>query len=272
MMKKVKVAVQLSFVALLVVAFLTGCGSNSQSSNDGVKTIVVGTQNDYPPFAFADKNEKLTGYDVEVIKAIDEKLPQYKFTFSALPWESIFLSLESNKVQVIADEIARTAEREQKYLFTDENYFSAQTVIVVKKGTTGITSLKDLEGKKVAAVAGDSYTAILEEYNKNNGNKIILKYSENSSPDTILQDVQNGRVDAYVNDPIMIQATIKKNNLDLEVVGQPVTIDNIALVFNKDATGEELKAAIDPVIKALKQDGTLAKLSNKWTGGEYIPQ
>jgi L-cystine transport system substrate-binding protein len=261
----------LGLSATLVAGLMVGCGSDKKAS-DKVTTIAVGTQNDYPPFAYADKSGELTGYDVDVIKAIDKKLKGYKFTFQALPWESIFLSLESNKIQVIADEIAKTPEREKKYLFTDENYFSAQTVIVVKKGTKGIESLKDLEGKRVAAVAGDSYTGILEDYNKKNGNKIILKYSENSSPDTILQDVQNGRVDAYVNDPIMINATIKKNNLDLEVVGSPVTIDNIALTFNKDKTGKELKAAIDPVIKELKKDGTLAKLSKKWTGGEYIPQ
>lgn len=271
MNKWTKVAT-LGLVSVMIAGLVTGCGEDKQEAKSDVTTVVVGTQNDYPPFAFADKDEKLTGYDIDVIKAIDKKLEDYKFTFKALPWESIFLSLESNKVQLIADQIAKTPEREAKYLFSDENYFSAQTVIVVKKGTTGISSLKDLEGKKVAAVAGDSYTAILEEYNKTNGNKIILKYSENSSPDTILQDVQNGRVDAYVNDPIMINATIKKNSLDLEVVGQPITIDNIALTFNNDKTGKKLKAAIDPVIKQLKEDGTLAELSNKWTGGEYIPQ
>ena len=113
---------------------------------------------------------------------------------------------------------------------------------------------------------------LLEEYNKTHDNKIILKYSDIGSPADILQTVQNGRVDAYVNDPIMTKATIKKQNLELEIVGQPIQTDNIGLVFKKDKQGEELKALIDPILKQLKEDGTLAKLSQKWTEGEYIPQ
>ncbi|KAF6610877.1 transporter substrate-binding domain-containing protein, partial [Paenibacillus sp. EKM208P] len=67
-------------------------------------------------------------------------------------------------------------------------------------------------------------------------------------------------------------ATIKKEGLQVEAVGEPVQSDNINLVFKKDKQGEELKAKIDPIIKELKTDGTLKKLSEQWTGGEFIPQ
>ena len=96
------------------------------------KVIIVGTQNDYPPFAYADENNELTGYDVEVMKEIEKRLDGYTFEFRATPWDSMFLALESNKIQIVADEVAKTPEREEKYLFSDESYFSAQTVIVVK--------------------------------------------------------------------------------------------------------------------------------------------
>lgn len=275
-MRKIKQNILLSLSALALASAISGCSSSDKEetskNEDKDKVILVGTQNDYPPFAYADENNELTGYDVEVVKAIDEKLDGYTFEFVATPWDSIFLALESNKIQLVADEVAKTPEREEKYLFSDESYFSAQTVIVVKSGTKNITSLKDLEGKKVGAVSGDSYTLILEEYNKTAENKIELVYSESGSPAEILQNVQNGRLEAYVNDPIMIKAIIKKQNLDLDVVGEPIVNDNIALVFKKDDQGEELKALIDPVLKELKQDGTLAELSKKWTDGEYIPE
>ncbi|MUT66490.1 transporter substrate-binding domain-containing protein [Paenibacillus sp. NEAU-GSW1] len=273
-MKKLKTISAFGIILLLAAAALSACSSEKADTTSAAeeKTIIVGTQNDYPPFAYVDDNNQLTGYDVEVIREIDKKLDGYKFEFSAMTWDSIFLSLESNKVQLIADEVAKSAEREAKYLFSDESYFSAQTVIIVKQGTTGISSLKDLEGKKVGAVAGDSYTVLLEEYNKTHGDKIILKYSDVGSPADILQDVQNGRLDAYVNDPIMTKAIIKEHNLKLDVIKEPIQSDNIALVFNKDEQGEELKAKIDPILKALKADGTLAELSKKWTEGEYIPQ
>ncbi|REE86437.1 L-cystine transport system substrate-binding protein [Paenibacillus taihuensis] len=277
-MKTTKAVAGFGVTLTLLASILSGCGSNdgNSASNSGAnseeKTLIVGTQNDYPPFAYIDDKNELTGYDVEVIKEIDKRLDGYKFDFSPTTWDSIFLSLESNKIQLIADEVAKSDEREAKYLFSDTSYFASQTVIIVKKGRTDIQSLKDLEGKNVGAVAGDSYTVLLEDYNKKNGNKINLKYSESTSPADILQDVQTGRLDAYVNDPVMTSAIIKKQSFDLEIVGEPVTSDNIGIVFAKDKQGEELKAKIDPILKAMKDDGTLAELSKKWTEGEYIPQ
>lgn len=132
--------------------------------------------------------------------------------------------------------------------------------------------MEDLKGKSVAASVGDSYTQLLEKYNKENGNKIILKYNDTGNSSDNLIDVQNGRVDAYVNDPVMTEATIKKQNLQVQVVAKPVQSDKIHLVFKKDKQGQELKSKIDPIIKQLREDGTLAKLSKKWTGGEYIPK
>ncbi|PSL40038.1 L-cystine transport system substrate-binding protein [Planomicrobium soli] len=272
MRKKYYFAVSL-LVLLALGAVLSGCSSKEATgATTGDQVILVGTQNDYPPFAFADENNELTGYDIEVVKAIDEKLDGYKFEFVAVPWDSMFLALESNKIQAIADQVAKTPERQEKYLFTDESYFAAQTVIAVKTGRKDIQTIEDLEGKKVGALAGDSYTLLLEEYNKKAAQPIDLKYSESGNPSEILQDVQNGRLDAYVNDPIMINAVLEKNNLDVEVVGQPLVNDDMGIVLRTEEKGEELKALIDPILKELKQDGTLAELSKKWTGGEYIPE
>ncbi|NYE08809.1 L-cystine transport system substrate-binding protein [Bacillus niacini] len=265
----------LSSIALVgLVGILNGCSSKETTTADGTeeKVILVGTQNDYPPFAYADESNELIGYDIDVIKEIDERLEGYTFDFVATPWDSMFLALESNKIQAVADQVAKTSEREEKYLFTDESYFAAETVIVVKSGRTDIQTVEDLEGKKVGALAGDSYTLLLEQHNKKAENDIILKYSESGTPSEILQDVQNGRVDAYVNDPIMIHSVIEKYNLDLEVVGQPIVNDKIGIVFKDGKQGEELKGLIDPILKELKEDGTLADLSVKWTGGEYVPE
>ncbi|MGM0900425.1 MAG: transporter substrate-binding domain-containing protein [Bacillota bacterium] len=263
-------------VALVGFAgIMSGCSSEETADSvEGTEdqVILVGTQNDYPPFAFADEKNELTGYDVEVVNEIDKKLDGYTFEFVATPWDSMFLALESNKIQAVADQVAKTAEREEKYLFTDESYFAAQTVIVVKSDEKDITTLADLEGKNVGALAGDSYTLLLEEYNKTADNPINLKYSESGNPTEILQDVQNGRVEAYVNDPIMIHSVIEKQGLDLKVVGQSLVNDNMGIVFKDDEQGKELKGLIDPILTELKQDGTLAELSEKWTGGVYIPE
>lgn len=272
-MKRTKAKLALMISIVLLTGILSGCSSTKTDSADSaVTTIYVGTQNDYPPFAYSDADGQLTGFDVEVIKEINKKLDGYQFEFVASSWDSIFLSLESNKTQIVADEIAKNPEREQKYLFSDESYFAAQTVIAVKKGRSDIHSLEDLEGLNVAATVGDSYTMLLEEYNAAHGNKIKLQYNESSNPADNLLNVESGRVDAFVNDPVMMGAIIKKQELQVEIVGDPIQSDNMHLVFKKDEQGEALKAKIDPIIKQLKEDGTLQALSEKWTGGEFIPE
>ncbi|MDS8826497.1 transporter substrate-binding domain-containing protein, partial [Streptococcus pneumoniae] len=80
------------------------------------------------------------------------------------------------------------------------------------------------------------------------------------------------RVDAYVNDPIMMNAVLEKNELGVEIVGQPLVNDDMGIVLKDEEKGEELKALIDPILKQLKEDGTLSELSEKWTGGDYIPE
>lgn len=257
---------------LLGAGLLGGCSASDSSSESKDEVIMIGTQNTYPPFAYADEDGELTGLDVEVAKEVDKRLDGYTFDFYTTTWDSIFLALESNKVQAIFDEVAKTPEREEKYLFTDESYFSAQSRIVVKNDVNDVESLADLEGKTVGSVAGDTYTMLLEEYNKTADTPIELKYTESGTPAEFLQELQGGRIDAYVNDPVMMNAVIEKNNLDLKIVGEPLVSDNIAVVLKDDEQGQELKALIDPILKEMKEDGTLDELSDKWTGGVYVPQ
>ena len=237
------------------------------------KILYLGTQNDYPPFAFLDENNALTGFDIEFVKALDERLDGYTIEIQPLGWDSSFVAVDAGRIQMIVDQVAVNAEREEKYLFSAP-YFTAQSVIFVKKGRTDIQSLDDLRGKKVRATTGDSYTMLLEAYNAKQAadQQIELVYGQISNSAEPFLDVANGRVDAYVNDPIMGAATIKELRLDIQITGQSLLTDPIAILLPKNDTGEALKKLFDPIIQGMIDDGTLAKLSEKWTQGDYIPQ
>ena len=95
--EKMKGYIALGISAILAFGFL-GCSpkkEETKSAKKNVEKIYVGTQNDYPPFCFVDSKGVLSGYDIDVIKAIAGKSPQYEFEFIAGAWDSIFLSLES---------------------------------------------------------------------------------------------------------------------------------------------------------------------------------
>ncbi|MCR4690045.1 MAG: transporter substrate-binding domain-containing protein [Lachnospiraceae bacterium] len=271
---------RLSFAGLLILAVLMlgGCGISAEKAGNsdgkapsGSSDIVLtaATQTDYPPFCFIDENDKHTGFDYELLQLIDERLDGYTIDIKGATWDSMFLSLDSKKIDLVSDEVAITPEREKNYYFSLP-YLEIQSCIAVKKGTTGITTLDDLVGKHVVTTV-DSYSEILENYNDSHDEKIIIEYVSEVTALEMLQGVANGKYDAHINDPVMMHQVIGDNNLDLEIVGNPVKSDPAAIVFAKTPDGKSYKDVIDPVIREIIEDGSLAELSKKWTGEDYTP-
>lgn len=69
-------------LTFLTTTLLAACGSanatdEATASNPNAETVIVGTGNGYQPFVYLDENGDLTGYDVAVLEAIDEKLDGY---------------------------------------------------------------------------------------------------------------------------------------------------------------------------------------------------
>jgi L-cystine transport system substrate-binding protein len=229
--------------------------------------VLVATEGVYAPFSFhEEKRGNLTGYDVEVVKEIAKRV-NLKFYFWESPWDGIFLGLESKKFDVIANEVAKTPEREQKYLFSD-SYLTSGAQIIVRSDREGIKSLEDLKGLKVGTGVGSNYTKILEDFNAKNDQKIAIKYYDGNIT-TVLQDIVAGRLDATLNDRLTVGYNIKQLGLNVKPTGNPVALVASHFVFRKDPKGEALKANFDQGLTELKKDGTLAKLSKQWFGADY---
>jgi L-cystine transport system substrate-binding protein len=234
-------------------------------------TVRVGTEGTYAPFTYQDDSGKLTGYDVEVLRLVEAKVPDLKFEFVPQPWDSMFLGLEAGKYDVVANEISKTPERETKYLFSDVPYFYSGSAIIVKKGVTGIHSLDDLKGKVVGAGTGSEHTKLVEDYLAAHPGAFEIRYYDgNVTP--VLLDLAEGRIDAHVNDPIVARDHAEKLGLPVEATGDLLTKVPAYFVFRQDAKGQALKAKIDAALTALKADGSLAKLSVQWTGKDYTAE
>jgi ABC-type amino acid transport substrate-binding protein len=266
-------------VALILVLAFAGCtaapAASSQPStsasdqvSEEVQVVKVGTMGTYEPFTYVDESGNLTGYDIEVLRLIEETDPTLKFEFVTGPWDSLFPGLDADKLQVLANQIVSNPDREAKYLLSDNTYALCVSQLIVKKGRTDITSLNDLEGKKIGTTVGDSFTRVLEDWNAANGNILDIVYYEEDIT-TILQDIANGRIDATLNDPIMAVAKAKAQGLEVEPVGERVAADPTHFIFKKDELGAELKAKIDNALSKLKADGSLSALSIEWFGADY---
>lgn len=262
----------LLFITMLAV--LAGCSSGnaanesdtaSASGQDKVKKIIVGTGTQFPNVCFIDENGKLTGYDVELIREIDKRLPEYEFEFSTMEFKNLLLSLETKKIDLIAHQMEVNEERQAKFLFNDEAYNIFPNKIVVSQKNQDVKSIEDLKGKKLIVGATSNAAVLAEKWNAANGNAIDIVYS-GAGEDTNTQ-IKTSRVDATISTQFAIDYQNKVVDAQLKTVGEALSNSKVYFILNKDE--EELKTKIDEALKSIKEDGTLSKLSSEWLGADY---
>lgn len=248
-------------LAVMVLVVLAGC-SAAVSATD---KVLVGTEGTYKPFNFKDEDGVLTGYDIAVLKEVDSRIDDLEFDFIAVQWDSLFLGMESGKYDMVADELVKTPEREEKYLYADNSYFSAETYIIVREEEDSISTLDDLKGKNVGVSVGTLYANILEEYNDGHDDAIHITYYEGNIT-SIFQDLEAGRIDAAMNDKLILKDAVDTLGLMIKTAGEPVNISYAYFMFPQGEKGEALKEKVDQALADMKADGTLAKISTEWFG------
>nr|WP_152400265.1 transporter substrate-binding domain-containing protein [Paenibacillus cellulositrophicus] len=263
---------------IMLAGVIAGCGSGSKGGETSadtaanaaggtVKKIVVGTGTAFPKICFIDENGKLTGFDVELVREIDKRLPDYEFDIQTQEFSNLLLSLETKKIDFVAHEMEKNPERTEKYLFNKEPYAHWRNKIIVAKDNDSIHSLDDLKGKKVLTGATSAEAQILENYNKEHDNAIQIVYQNGAANDTVNQ-ITTGRVDATIGADFSLPLIDPQGKL--KVTGDDLSEHDILFVFRKDDPEEQkLADAVDGAIKELKQDGTLGKLSKEWLGSDF---
>jgi L-cystine transport system substrate-binding protein len=230
-----------------------------------VKKIIVGTGSQFPKVAFLDDSGKLTGFDVELVREIDKRLPEYEFELQVLDFTNILLSLETKKIDLAAHEFEKNAEREAKYLFNKEAYAHWKNKIVVAKDNNDpIETLDDVKGKKFYTTATSAQAQILENYNKENKDGIKIVYNNGGANDVVSQ-ITSGRV--YGTLAADFTLSLIDSEGKLKTVGKTLSEADILFLFRKnDPEQQTLADAVDRAIIELKADGTLGKLSTEWLG------
>ena len=128
-----------------------------------------------------------------------------------------------------------------------------------------VKSIEDLKGKKLIVCATSNAAVLAEKWNAANGNGIDIVYS-GAGEDTITQ-IKTGRVDATISTQFAIDYQNKAIDAQLKTVGDALSNSKVYFILNKDE--QELKTKVDEALKAVKEDGTLGKLSTEWLGADY---
>ena len=211
----------------------------------GDRGLVIGTEGTYRPFSFHDSaTNKLTGYDVEVAQAVGKKLG-VKVSFQETQWDGIFAALDAKRVDVIANQVSITPERQAKYSFS-EPYTASPGVIITRTDDTDIKSFGDLKGKKTAQSNTSNWYALAQKYG-----------AEVQAVDGWAQAVallQQGRIDATVNDKLTLLDYEKQNpGVKLRIAATADDAAKNAFTFRKGST---LVTDFNAALKALVAEGS----------------
>ena len=220
--------------------------------------LIIGTEGNWAPWTFHDeKTDELIGFDVEVARAIAEKLGVVA-EFVECPWESIFMGIDSKMYDTTANGVEVTEDRAEKYDFSVP-YALLRTVVIVKDDNDSIHSFEDLNGKRTANSAGSTYAQIAEEYG-----------ATTSIVSTLAQTIDlvlSGTVDATLNDELSFYDYMAQHpDAPLKIAVVSADASQVIIPVRKGAENATFLAAVNEAIEALRQDGTLKAISEKYFG------
>ena len=287
-MKKILKKSAAALAALTLTAALAGCGSSASSaaaSTDAASTtdtaastaetsgeneldqvkaagkLVIGVEGTYPPFTYHDDNGELTGLDVELGKALAEKLG-VEVEFQEAAWDSLLIGIDTGRFDTVINSVSITDERAEKYDFSDPYYYEARRV-VVRADDDSINGPEDLNGKKIATNTTNAFIPWYEE----NGAEVVGIDTSAEAIDLVL----SGRADFLGTSVPVLNAYLDEHPDAADKLKVAFVIPNsedvIAIPVSK---GEpEFLDAINAALAELREEGTLKEISEKYLGGDY---
>ncbi|WP_151705518.1 transporter substrate-binding domain-containing protein [Nitrincola alkalilacustris] len=212
----------------------------------------------YPPFSFVDTAGNLVGFDVDIAKAVAEKMG-VEVNIQTSPWNGIIAALAGGRFDACICSMSVTEERQRAVDFTD-SYYSAGLSVWVQGNNDDIHSLDDLAGKRVGSTLGETGNQWAVE----NGQGKWRNQTFQGLPD-MLTGLTTGRVDAMIADDVPVYVALRENNPDIKIVdvGElPRWPAAISIQKNKP----ELLAALNTALQEIKDDGTYQEIVDKWIG------
>ena len=235
-------------LALMMVFALCACGGgdNDKKNDDGARTLVVGVDAEYPPYAYVGDDGKYTGFDVETAQAVCDLLG-WKLEIFPLNWDQKLVQLDNKECDCIwAGMTILDSMKTAGYVISEPYYDNTQVLLV--KSDSGLKTSADLAGKTVAVQLGTSGQALLD---------VVICNSFLSC----FTELGGGSVDAVFVDYPVAAAYAAKNE-GYTIINENLGAEQYGIAFRSgdQALCDEIQAAIDKLV----ENGTYEKIAEKY--------
>jgi polar amino acid transport system substrate-binding protein len=226
------------------------------------KKVRIGTEGAYPPYNFIDSAGQLQGFDIDIAKALCEKM-KVECEFVAQDWDGMIPALLAKKYDAIVASMSITEERKKKVDFTEKYYNVGAKFIVRKDGGITETTPEAMKGKTIGAQSATIHANYLEEVYKDSEIKLYGTQDEANA------DLAAGRLDAGLADAVALWEWSEKteDGKCCQLIG-PFYNDpkwfglGAGIAVRKE--DQDLKDMLNKAIKEIRQDGTYKKINDKF--------
>ena len=253
----------------MLVVFVTGCTSSNSTNGDTASaenpvTVTIALCNNVAPYTYTDADGNIAGYDYEVLKSIDEIVPEYEFEYKMVDYDAEAVGVQTGTYALGTGAHFRTAAREEQFLISDAfNYFP---VCLAVKNDSGITSMEDMNGKTLVPVPDqDGLRTVFNDYMEEDPDANITCESGSSliSVADGLSGVSTGRWDGMIDSPDMFATVLDQQDLPITVLDAFTTVGTHFLINQEQ---RDLCEKINAAIPVLIEDGTLPGLAEDILG------
>lgn len=240
-------------LSLVCVLSLAACGSKTET-----KKFTMGIDPEYPPFSYMADDGSYTGFDVEICKAVCDKLG-YEFSVFELNWDEKLVQLDANECDCVWSGMTILDSMKEAGYTLSAPYYSNTQVLLVKEDS-GITSSKDLAGKDVAVQLGTSGDELLNTDLAD----LAATFNKVVTCDSFLKcftELGGNAVDAvFVDYPVAV--SYARENAGFKVIDENLGAEEYGIAFR--AADKELCAEFEKAIAELVADGTYAAIAAKY--------
>lgn len=281
------------FAVAALGAALTGCGShpaantaevatvsaqNAEGKND-IRVIKGVTGGSLAPYMYIDENNELTGVDIEIAQEVFRRIPEYDLEIEVA---DALQGVLSGQYDIAINNYGYTDERAQSYYFSYP-YKTTFNVYIQRPDDTPLTSLADLadRGYKIELNAGGLTANALEQWNADNPEHQINIIYTDTNFQVKFEHLIDKTTDVAIDDGPILDTLLGKFGLEGQLVGNeidPETEDflfpqnNTYFLFGKNDDGYEIREKVNAALKEMKEDGTLAEITQKYFGKDTSPK